>query len=104
MFCHCFSFIFICYDINTLRFMSFVFFETHIFGDNNTLQLPLHCCKLIINGQYLSSAGFKSVTVGQIIHGLSFNDKYLVRSCATELLKLNNSINTCSMKVKTLFL
>ena len=37
MFCHCFNFIFVFVIIlNALRFLSFVFLETHIFGDNTS--------------------------------------------------------------------
>ena len=74
--------------------MSFVSFGMHIFGDKT---LQHHLSKLIMNVQYLSSTGFKSMRVGLIIHGSSFNDAHLV---AKELLKLNNPINilvhTCS--------
>ena len=37
--------------LNALIFMSFVSFGTHIFGDE-TVQLPVHLIKLIINGLY----------------------------------------------------
>ena len=40
----------------------------------------------------LSSTGFKSIGLSLIIHGSSFSYTNLV---AKELLKLNNTINTC---------
>ena len=42
-----------------------------------------------MNGQQLSSTGFKSKTVGLVIHGSLFNDPHLV---AKHPLKLNNTI------------
>ena len=50
MFCHCFSYMFVCYHIiNALTFFSFASFGTHTLGDR-TLQLPAHVLKLIMNG------------------------------------------------------
>ena len=71
--------------------MSFVSFGTHNFGDK-TLQIQVHLFKLIMNGEYLSSTGFISTTVGLKMHGSSFKNRHFVRSatCAKEL---NNTIN-----------
>ena len=77
--------------------MSFTSFGTHIFGDK-TLQLPLNLSKLIMNGYFI--IGFKSITVDLIIHGSSFNDTHLVWSRAKELLKLNNTMSTCLIRLK----
>ena len=46
--CHSLSFIFICYVLNALTFMSFDYFGTDIFG-YKTLQLPLYLSKLIMD-------------------------------------------------------
>ena len=43
------SVIFCAITLNALTFMSFIAFGTHIFGDE-TLELPLHLFKLIMNG------------------------------------------------------
>ena len=77
--------------------MSFVSSGTHIYGDK-TSQLPVHIFKLIMNEYYLSSAGFKSISVGSTMHGSSFKNRHFVPSeilptSAKELLKLNNTIN-----------
>ena len=50
--------------------MPFVFFSEHLILGDNTLELPLHLSKLIMNGYYLSSTEFKSIIVGLTIHGL----------------------------------
>ena len=63
--------------LNALTFTSFVSFGTHIF-DDKTLELPVHISKLIINGQYLSSTGFKLIRVGLTMHGSTFEDRHLV--------------------------
>ena len=70
MFCHGFSFIFFFIILNALTFMPFVFFSEHLILGDNTLELPLHLSKLIMNGYYLSSTEFKSIIVGLTIHGL----------------------------------
>ena len=75
--------------LNALTFMSFVSFETHIFGDK-TLQLPVYLYKLITNGSFLSSVGFISKRVCQIMHGSSFENRRFV---AKDSLKLSNTIN-----------
>ena len=90
MFCHCFSFIFVCYHIKCFN-MSFVSFGTHIFLDK-TLQLPVRLFKLIMNGYYLSSAWFISVIVGVIMHDSLFKKRHFARS-ATHAKELNNAIN-----------
>ena len=48
MFCHCFSFIFVCYDIKYFNIYVFCFFWHLHFGDE-TWQLPVHLSKLIMN-------------------------------------------------------
>ena len=80
--------------LNTLTFMSFVFFRTHILEDN-TLQLQLHLYRLTMNG-YLRSKGFKSIRVGLTMHGSSFKDRHFF---AKGLLKLNNTTNTCLIRL-----
>ena len=69
--------------------MFFFCFGTHIFEDK-TSQLPLQLFKLNMNGQYLSSTGFKSIKVGLTMQGSSFKNRHFV---AKELLKLNNKLN-----------
>ena len=55
--------------LNVLTFMSFVSFETHIFGDK-TFQLRVHLFKLIMKGSYLSSAArFISINLDLTMHG-----------------------------------
>ena len=81
---------------NALTFMSFAFFGSHVFG-NKRLQLPVHLFKLIMNGYYLSSAGFISIRVGLTMHVSSFKNRHLVWSetlalRAKELIKLNRTI------------
>ena len=49
MFCHCFSFIFVCYQIKGFNIYVYCFFGTQIFW-NKTLQLPVHLFKLIMKG------------------------------------------------------
>ena len=66
--------------------MSFVFFETHIFFDDKTLQLPLHLSKLIMNG---TSTGFKSEIVGQTMHGPSFKDIFFFQIPKLGVLKIH---------------
>ena len=76
--------------------MSFDSFGTHIFGDQ-TLQLPVHLLKLIMNG-YLSSIRFKSnawfITEKQTfcsVRDFSYTEK--------ELLKLKNTMKTCLIRL-----
>ena len=92
MLCHSFSVILSVIMLNILAFVSFAFFKTHIFRDS-TLQLPLHLSELIMNGQYLSLTGFKSIRVGLIMHGSSFKNRDFALTLATrikEILKQNN--------------
>ena len=77
--------------LNALVFIFFDSFGIRIFGVK-TLLIPLHLSKLIINGQYLSSTGFKSTRVGPTMHDSPFKNRH---SVAKEMLKLNNTINTC---------
>ena len=96
------SFLFCCL-LKCLKFMSFVFFEQIFFGDK-TLPIPIHLSQLFMNGYYWSSTGFKSRRVCLTIHGLSFKDIDFIRSetlstRAKELLKINNTIETCFTKI-----
>ena len=59
------------------------------------MQLQLHLPKLNMNGEYLSSKGFKPIRVGLIIHDSPFNNTSFVPSRDKELLKLDGIINTC---------
>ena len=70
-----------------------IYLYYHIFVDTSlkSLQLPLNVSRLIMNGQQLSSIGFKSIKAGLSIHGSLFND---INSVAKDPLKLNNAINT----------
>ena len=96
MFCHCFSYIFVCYHIiKAFTFISFVSFGTHTFGDR-ALNLFAHVFKLIMNGYYLSSTGNILIRVGLIMHGSPFKNRHFA---AKDLLKLNNTINTCLIKL-----
>ena len=61
------------------------------------LQTSLHLSKLIMNGSYLSSMGFKSIKVGLAIHGSELQDIDLVPK---DLLKLNDTINVCLISLK----
>ena len=53
------------------------------------MQLLVHLSKLIMNEQYLTSTGFKSIRVGLTIHGSSFKNRHFV---AKDSVKLNNAI------------
>ena len=88
VFCHCFSFIFIFYHIKYFNIYG-------TFGDK-TLQLPPHLSKLIVNGSNIISKGFKSMRVGLTMHGSLFED---IHFAAKYILKFNNTINTCLIKL-----
>ena len=86
IFCHCFSFIFICYYIKCFKIYVYVSFGKHIFSAMS-LKPPVHLSNVIMNGQYLSSAAFKLARVGLTIHGSSFKNWYFVWSSAKDSLK-----------------
>ena len=74
------------------------------FLEEKKLELPLHSFKLIMNEEYLSSIGLKSIRIGLAMHASSFNDAYYVRSEASakhakELLKLNDTLKICSIRL-----
>ena len=52
-----------------------------------------------MNGQYLPSTGSKSIRVGLIVHGSSFNETDLV---ANDSLKLNIAISTLLIMLNTI--
>ena len=79
--------------------MSCFSFEIHIFGDQ-TLQLPLYLSKQIMNDYHLNSTGFKSTRIGLTMHGSSFEDRHLVWSHTKNSIKLNNTVNTCLIRLK----
>ena len=53
-----------------------------------------------MNGQYLPSTGSKSIRVGLIVHGSSFNETDLV---AKDSLKLNITISTLLIMLNTIW-
>ena len=101
-----FCLISICYHIKCFNNMSFFLLRTYIFLDESLpeLQLLLYLSRLTLNEQYLSSTGFKSTRVGLTMHGSPFKDRHFawletLATRAKELLKLNNTINTCLIRL-----
>ena len=88
--------------LNALKFMYFVTFGTHTFGDK-TLQLLMQLSKLLMNGYYLSSTGLKSKRVGLAKHGSSFKNIHFVWLRAKDSLKLNNTVSTCLIRLIIIF-
>ena len=83
--------------LNTLTFMSFVIFRTHIFGDETlaALQLPLHLSYLFMNGKYLSLTRFKSIRKDLIINGSLFNEIHLLTKDSPEH---NKTVKICLIR------
>ena len=97
MFCHCFSFIFVCYCIKCFNIYVFCFFWSTYFcrySSFKTFQLPVHLFKVIMNEYYLSSLGFISIVLGLTMHGSSSKNRHFV---ANYLLKLNNTIKRLNL-------